>query len=110
MKTLDGKTLEQGAAISKDLTKQRLLATLAMLGSAAVAFLFAGVIAPTISGFPLSIAAATGLSVGGWCAPHDYRTRTGSIALASGLVASGWTFPAVVSLTSLLGGRMRGTQ
>jgi hypothetical protein len=101
MATHDSTTLAQSNSITHDLTKQRLMNTLAMLVSAVLAFFVAGTIAPNIDGFRLSVVAATAFTVGVCCAPNDYRSRGGSLSWAITLIAFTWTVPVIVVVTFL---------
>lgn len=93
--------IEGASALSRQLAKQKLRCAVAMVLSAALAFVVTGVVAPGIDALGLAIGAATGLSVGVWGDPNSYRGRNGSMALALVLLAGMWVVPAVVVLISI---------
>ena len=97
------RNMEDGIALSRRLAKQQLQSTIAMILSAALAFVLTGVVAPGIGALGLAIAAATGFSVGVWCQQDVYRRRNGSLTLAIVLIAGMWAVPLVVMLTSFSG-------
>lgn len=103
MKTHEIRNMEHGLALSRQFTKQQFQSTVAMVASAALAYFVTVVVGPGISGFGLSIAAATGLSIGVWSQPNAYRRRNGSLKLAIVLIAAMWTVPVIVILTSFFG-------
>lgn len=100
MKNDESRNLEHGLALSRKFAKQQFQSTLAMFASAALAFLVTGLVAPGMSGLPLAIAAATGLTVGVFSQPDEYRSRNGSLTLAIILIAGSWAVPVIVLLTS----------
>lgn len=97
------RNMEDGIALSRQLAKQQLQSSIAMVLSAALAFVLTGVVAPGIGALGLAIAAATGFSVGVWCQPDVYRRRNGSLTLALFLIAFMWTVPTIVMLVSFFG-------
>lgn len=103
MKNDEIRNMEHGLAFSRQFAKQQFQSTVAMFVSAALALFVTGVVAPGISGLGLAIAAATGLSVGVWCQPNEYRSRNGSLTLAILLIAGMWTVPVIVLLISFFG-------
>lgn len=97
------RNMEDGIAHSRQLAKLQLQSTIAMVLSAAVAFVLTGVVAPGIDALGLAIAAATGFTVSVCCEPNTYRRRNGSLVLALFLIAFMWAVPVVVILTSFSG-------
>ena len=93
--------LEKGIALSRQFAKQQLWNAIAMLGSAILAYYVAGTLAVGPDSLSLSMAAATGLTVGVCCAPNDYRSRSGSLALAIVLVAAMWSVPLMIIWLSI---------
>ncbi|TWU37448.1 hypothetical protein [Novipirellula artificiosorum] len=103
MSNLDLQKLEEGIAISRQWNRQQLQNSFAMVASAALAYCLTAAAVPGPQSLALSIAAATGLTVGVCCAPNTYRSRNGSLGLAFALLAAMWTVPAVVVIVSLFG-------
>lgn len=103
MTNLDLQKLEEGIALSRDFNKQQFRNTIAMVSSAALAYLLIAAVLPDPQTLALSIAAATGITAGVCCAPDTYRRRNGSLVLAWLLIAAMWTVPLIVMLISFFG-------